>query len=312
MLYRSLYCSMLSLMYQIFDIIDVCITFVDVQCVKPFNLSVIMQLSVLVDNFADSQSGVQCEHGLSFFFRCGGRNFLLDVGATSLFAENACRLGVDISAVDYLILSHAHADHTGGLSAFFALNSKAKVYLSSHVCGKRFYSTRRGGVRDISIDASLLELYKDRFVFVDDNLAVTDCVSLLCNVALVYPLPMANDTLLADGVKDDFSHELSVCVTDGDGVKVLSPCSHCGLMNILNAVPGGDVTHFVGGLHLLDSDEMYSFESEAEVRRLARRVASMGIKLYTGHCTGSVARRIFSEEMGDCFAEFRAGDIFSF
>ena len=268
-----------------------------------------VQLRVLVDNFSAPDSGVVAEHGLSFFFTYDNKKFLLDVGASSLFAENACRLGVDVSDVDYLILSHAHSDHTGGLSAFLSMNNKAVVYLSSSAVGKRFYSTRRGALRDISIDGGLLQTYKERFVCVDENVNITSGVSLLCNVPLSYPLPKANKTLLADGECDDFSHEMSVCISDGGAMKVLSPCTHCGLMNVMNALHGRNVTHFVGGLHLLDSDEHHSYESEQELNLLAHRASSLGLKLFTGHCTGSAARRVFAEVMGDAFSEFRAGDL---
>lgn len=266
-------------------------------------------LRVLVDNFSDPDSGAEAEHGLSFFFTCDEKKFLLDVGASSLFAANACRLGIDISDVDYLILSHAHSDHTGGLSAFLSMNNKAVVYLSSSAVGRRFYSTRRGALRDISIDGSLLDAYKERFVFVDENIDITPAVSLLCNVPHCYPLPKANDTLLADDVCDDFSHELSVCISDSGSLKVLSPCTHCGLMNVLNALRGRNVTHFVGGLHLLDSDERHFYESEQEIELLAQNVSALGIKLFTGHCTGETARRVFGIVMGDSFSEFRAGDL---
>ena len=77
-----------------------------------------MKICVLVDNKTGGDDNLQAEHGLSIWFALNGKNYLVDVGASSLFVENAARLGIDIADVDVLVLSHAHADHTGGLAAF--------------------------------------------------------------------------------------------------------------------------------------------------------------------------------------------------
>jgi ribonuclease BN (tRNA processing enzyme) len=50
-----------------------------------------------------------------------GANFLLDCGATSLVGLN--QLKIDVNAIDFILLSHFHADHFGGLP-FFILNAQ--------------------------------------------------------------------------------------------------------------------------------------------------------------------------------------------
>ena len=221
-----------------------------------------MKLTVLVDNVANDTNELKSEHGLAFWMQVDGRNFLVDVGATALFVENASKMGIDIADADYLILSHAHADHTGGLATFLKINNKAKIYLSSYVYGRICYSTRRGYIRDISIDHHLLQQYKERFIFVDRNFSVTDSVSLICDIPTVYSMPKANETLFAGKQQDDFLHEIAVMVT-GNNKKdtIISPCTHRGILNILDASKNYRVQNFIGGLHLLDSDEKYIFES---------------------------------------------------
>lgn len=76
-----------------------------------------MLIKVLIENTAISKD-FGCEHGLSLYIETGDRKILFDVGASELFLENAKKLGVDVSDVDYLVISHGHYDHGGGLRAF--------------------------------------------------------------------------------------------------------------------------------------------------------------------------------------------------
>lgn len=267
-----------------------------------------MKLTVLVDNIPNEEIGLKSEHGLSFLLQADDKNILIDVGATSLFIENSCKLGFDISQVDYLILSHAHSDHVGGLAAFLTINSKAKIYLSSNVIDRYCYSTRSGVKRDISIQHDLLQLYKERFILIDDNCSVTENVTLICDFPTSHTLPKANATLHANDLLDDFSHELAVVVkADNSNATIISPCSHRGILNIIDAVKGLKVTNFIGGLHLLDSDEKNIFESSDEIHRLANEISTKGVSLYTGHCTGRVAKNIFLKILAGYFFEFYSG-----
>ena len=267
-----------------------------------------MKFATLIDNSSNDNDTLRAEHGLSFWMQTDGKSFIIDTGASALFAENARMMGIDIAQADYLILSHAHADHTGGLSTFLTQNSKAKIYLSSKVCGRHCYSTRRGAKRNISIDHNLLHEHKERFVFIDKSISITKNVTLVCEFPATHPQPKANSTLLANDTADDFSHEVSIIVAASNGTAtVISPCSHRGILNILDAAKNHKVTNFIGGLHLLESDEANSFESNEEIYNLAHEISQRDISLYTGHCTGTTAKNILKEVLRERFAEFHCG-----
>ena len=119
-----------------------------------------MKMVVLVEN--SSRCRLCAEHGLSVYIEYEGKTYLLDTGATALFAENAKELGIDLSKVDTAFLSHAHYDHSGGFEEFFKENDKAAVYMQETSAENCFYRTE-GKDKYIGIPQHLLENYKERF-----------------------------------------------------------------------------------------------------------------------------------------------------
>ena len=95
-----------------------------------------MKWTVLVDN-RTTDPVLETEHGLSIFLETDRHRILLDTGASDMLIRNAERLGIDISTVDYVFISHGHSDHAGGLKHFMAVNETAKVIASPEaVSGK--------------------------------------------------------------------------------------------------------------------------------------------------------------------------------
>ncbi len=73
-----------------------------------------VKITTLTENTA-GRNGMMAEHGLSIFVEAGDRRILLDTGQTYTAVHNARALGVDLNEIDIVVLSHGHADHTGGL-----------------------------------------------------------------------------------------------------------------------------------------------------------------------------------------------------
>ena len=93
-----------------------------------------LTITVLAEN--SDGKGLCGEHGLSLHIEYEGRRYLLDAGATGLFAENAAKLGLSLTEVEAVFLSHAHYDHAGGLSRFFS-----EMLMQRSICRKRQQKT---------------------------------------------------------------------------------------------------------------------------------------------------------------------------
>ena len=238
-----------------------------------------MKWSVLSDNRTCNDL-LQTEHGLSILLETEKHRILLDTGASDVFIRNAERLGIDLSTVDYVFISHGHSDHAGGLKHFMEINDKAKVIVSPYAISGKFYSKRR---YFHSITTEWPEEIQERLIFVDDFCNIADSFHVIAHIPQRDPMPLGNQHLFvekSDGsyVNDDFRHELALY---SDGL-LFTGCAHSGLENILAACPY-PVKAVLGGFHLLDDHE-----TEEELTALAQRLKSSypNTQFYTSHCTG--------------------------
>ncbi|MCR4823777.1 MAG: MBL fold metallo-hydrolase [Bacteroidales bacterium] len=263
-------------------------------------------ITILSDNRTAEPGVFRTEHGLAVLLQTSTRQLLLDTGASGLFVHNARRLGLDLSGIDYVFLSHGHADHAGGLSAFLQGNSRAQVIVSPEAVEGRFYSDR-GGLHCISPEWPVGQM-KDRTLYVGESQSITAGIHVIARIPQTHPLPAGDRHLLAgrDGgyVPDDFRHELALYV---DGL-LFTGCAHSGLENILDACPW-PVHTVLGGFHLLDARDGESYESAEELEALGARLKARcpDTIFYTSHCTGDIAFQTLRNALGDNLRHFSCG-----
>ncbi len=76
--------------------------------------------------------------GIFLSGRAHNRTILFDTGSNgSILLENMKKLDIDPSSIDEVFISHAHFDHTGGLSAFLNENNNVKIYAPVSLRGIR-------------------------------------------------------------------------------------------------------------------------------------------------------------------------------
>lgn len=92
-----------------------------------------MKITTLIENTLEENKSLINEHGLSMFIETEEGNILFDTGQTGDFIRNAKNLNVDLNNTKYLVLSHAHYNHCGGVKKLLeTIDSKPELYVSDH------------------------------------------------------------------------------------------------------------------------------------------------------------------------------------
>lgn len=265
-----------------------------------------MFATVLTDNIADGN--LKGEWGLSIYIEYQGKKFLLDTGASDLFAYNAEKLGKPIKEVDYAVLSHAHYDHSRSMKTFFERNSQAPFYLRKG-SGENCYFKKWFIHKYVGLPKHILSDYKDRIVYADGDFEI---------IPGAYLVPHKTPDLNAAGrrenmcrrengrwIYDDFAHEQSLVFKTEKGLVIFNSCCHGGVDNIIHETaatfPEEKVYGIVGGFHLFN-------KSGDEIREAMQRIKDTGIEyVCTGHCTKKRAYNILKSGMGEKLHQLSVG-----
>jgi len=271
-------------------------------------------VTTLCENTA-GEPGFMAEWGLSILVQAGGVTVLFDTGLTSAAVRNADKLGVDLRTVDTIVLSHAHADHTGGLREVLRRTGEVEVVAHPGIwdlkCKRRSAEEKAeyNGTpfaREELEKAAKFTLTKEP-LYLSENLLTTGEVQVTTDFETIEPYFYLKQG--GDLQPDPFADDLAFILKTEKGLVVILGCAHRGMINTLRhaRILTGDerVYAVIGGTHLYPkTDEQIgkTIESLKEID-----VQRIGVS----HCTGFHASMRLAQAFGDAFFHNNAGTIFT-
>jgi 7,8-dihydropterin-6-yl-methyl-4-(beta-D-ribofuranosyl)aminobenzene 5'-phosphate synthase len=186
--------------------------------------------------------------------------------------ENMRILGTDPTHIESVVLSHAHGDHTGGLSALLEAGSHPVVYLLP----------------------TFPAAYKYQ-------------VEQFTQVVEVSPGYFIADGIFSTGEMGKNIPEQALVIQTGQGMVVITGCSHPGIIEILEHTR----ENFAEPLHLVLGGFHLGGVSKAEIERILLDFRRLAVKQVAPcHCTGEQAIAMFSAEYGEDFIQAGVGKVF--
>ena len=256
------------------------------------------QITVLYDAFGRS-SAMRKDWGYAALIEYGGKRILFDTGGNAeIFAQNVKAKGIDLTTLDFVVMSHRHGDHMAGLAYLLSVNPKVKVYAPRDGFGgvygsslpSSFYRKAESSPPEMRYydgtppaDVTLGSAWPGaNFQLIDKNTEIAPGIHLI--------------TLVSDKPGTLELRELSLAIDTPEGMVIVVGCSHPGIDKIVEAAAKiNPRIHFVaGGFHLVVSKD-----EEIEKIITALRDTFKVAYVAPGHCTGEPTFTALKKSFGD-------------
>jgi len=226
-----------------------------------------MKITILVDNTALFDRMFVAEHGFSAYIEAEGRRILFDTGYSGAFLQNAEKMKIDLLDLDYIVLSHGHFDHTGGLWHLIHRFMEASIEDTPHrlprlIAHPRCFLPRpKQPLADIGAVLSADEV--QRIMPLELSAApvsLTPNLFFLGEIERMFPFedtaPGSRHVVLPDGSTqaDRILDDTALAFRGHDGLVVITGCAHAGICNTVEyakKICGEErVQDIIGGFHL--------------------------------------------------------------
>lgn len=256
-----------------------------------------MKLTVLMDNTTILDTPYLGESGLSFLIETEEGKIVFDTGFSPLFLSNARKMGIDMTTIDAVVISHGHNDHTNGLPTLGKLlnreGKRVPIILHPGCLQKKWWRNKDGELEEIGMpgDRKEMERYYD-IKAIEELTKIADSLYFLGYIPRKYPAanePIGLVVNKENKLVPDFVIDDSALVYDGkEGLVVINGCAHSGLINILSYVkeqfPKKPVAAVIGGFHMLAKEQEWLNGMAEELKKFEPK------RIYPCHCTDEASR----------------------
>jgi 7,8-dihydropterin-6-yl-methyl-4-(beta-D-ribofuranosyl)aminobenzene 5'-phosphate synthase len=249
--------------------------------------NLIMKITLLCENGVGHDGSEVClaEWGFSAFVQMEDVNILFDTGHTDIYKKNAKQLGIDLEDTDFIVLSHHHWDHVGGLR-FHDFKNKKKLIAHPEVFEKLLQGDSEKFKNDFEIVAS------------------EEALEFSKNIFYLGQIPRENDFEANVSEKDAILDDSAIVIKTPKGAIVITGCSHSGICNICEyakKVSGQNLHAVIGGFHLCaDNQEVVNKTIEYFKNENPEHIFPM-------HCVDFATQVKFHTNFG-C-KKYSAGDV---
>jgi 7,8-dihydropterin-6-yl-methyl-4-(beta-D-ribofuranosyl)aminobenzene 5'-phosphate synthase len=256
------------------------------------------RITILYDAFGKDATMTK-DWGYAALVEINGKRILFDTGGDpAIFAKNVKAKGIDLTKLDFVVLSHRHGDHVSGVSYLLSANPKVKIYAPKDGLGGIFGSdiTSKFYRKDEALPAEKRyyggtppEIIRLGTVFSGANIQLIDkTTELVPGITLI--------ALVSDAPGTKELKELSLAINTADGLVLIVGCSHPGIEGIVaEAAKINPHIHFVaGGFHLVAAQDP-AIEKIATILHDTYKVDYIA----PGHCTGEPTFAALEKAFGD-------------
>jgi 7,8-dihydropterin-6-yl-methyl-4-(beta-D-ribofuranosyl)aminobenzene 5'-phosphate synthase len=233
-----------------------------------------INITIAFDNNLD-RSDLTAGWGFSCLIQLPDKLIMFDTGSDGeALLHNMSLLGIAPEKVNDIILSHFHFDHIGGLPYILKNNRKVTLYMPA-------------------------SFPRELKLYADENGIKYEEINTVTEI---------HDGVFLTGELGNQPKEQALAVRTAKGMVVITGCAHPGIVNIAKHVKGtidNSIHLLLGGFHLLE-------ETTPDIQHIADNLPELGVeKVAPCHCSGEIARKVFSERYTSNYIDCATGTTMS-
>ena len=273
-----------------------------------------LKITTLIENNGNNDKKLKYEHGLSLYIEYDNKKILFDTGQTGDFIENANYLNKSLHDLNYLILSHGHYDHSGGVKRLLdKLNKNTNIIMGNEYFYPKYKIIENNTMKfngnsfneDLLINKGfIINKISNDITYLNEKIIIFHNFNRFTNYEKrneKFFIKMQDEF-----IHDDFKDEIVIGIITKKGLVVIAGCSHIGIINILKTIKTRiniNIYAVIGGTHMIEADN-------DRIHKTIKDLKGLHIDyIAVSHCTGEKATEEIKKVFKDKFIINNTGNV---